>query len=83
MAALFEVKPAGEVCIMNIVLKGGPLDGETDRVSEDSRFYYRFAKGPDARYRATEADDNSGRRIFEHFPPKPGQPEPTEGVHEA
>jgi len=69
---------------MNIILKGGPLDGETDvNLRDDCVIYRRRARGPDARYRTTGTDDANGHRVFEHFPPKPGQPEPTEGVHDA
>jgi hypothetical protein len=69
---------------MNVYLKGGPCDGETvNNVKDTSGIVTRFAKDPEARYKNTGTDDGQGRRIFEHFPPKPGEPTPTEGVHDA
>ena len=68
---------------MTIILQGGPLDGQTDRVQETCVIYRRGARGPDARYRTTGTDDAQGRRVFEHDPPKAAEPEPTEDVHDA
>lgn len=70
--------------MMKIVLKGGPLDGQTDtNIREECVIYRRRAQGPNARYRTTGADDDQGRRVFEHWPPRSGEPEPTEGIHDA
>jgi hypothetical protein len=68
---------------MTIILKGGPLDGETDEVSAYCVIYRRRAAGPNARYRTTGSDDAKKRRIFEHWPPTPSEPEPNEGIHDA
>jgi hypothetical protein len=69
---------------VKIVLKDGPLNGDTDpKVGEFCGIYRRSAKGPNARYKDSGTTDAQGRRIFEHWPPKPGEPEPTEGVHDA
>jgi hypothetical protein len=68
---------------MDISLKGGPCDGEThQRIPDHCVILRRHAKGPNARYKTTGTDDADGRRLFEHFPPRPGEPEPTEGVHD-
>ena len=69
---------------MKIILQGGPLDGQTDlNVRDDCLIYRRRAQGPSARYRSTETDDARGYRIFEHWPPKPDEPQSTEGIHDA
>lgn len=69
---------------MNVYLKGGPLNGETDtNLPADTVIYHRHALAPTARYRNTGSDDANGYRIFEYSPPKPGEPKPTVGVHDA
>jgi hypothetical protein len=69
---------------MKVILKGGPLDGHTDTgIRDETLTYRRHAKGAMARYKSTGVDDANGYHIFEHWPPKPGEPEPTEGVHDA
>ena len=69
---------------MKIILRGGPLIGHTDTgLREETVIYRRHAAGPTARYKNTGIDDAEGYRIFEHFPPRPNEPEPTEGVHDA
>jgi hypothetical protein len=68
---------------MDIILKGGPLDGEPDRVPDHCGIYTQYAKSKNARYKDSGTSDANGRRIFEHWPPKPGEADPTEGVHHA
>jgi len=69
--------------VVDIIIKGGPCDGETDRVPDYCVIYRRSAKGPSARYKNSGTHDPSGRCIFEHVPPRPGQPELMEGVYDA
>jgi hypothetical protein len=68
---------------MDIILKGGPFDGQTDRVPADCLTYRRRAHSPEARYRDSGTDDTVGRRIFNHAPLKPGEAEQAQGVHDA
>jgi hypothetical protein len=68
---------------MDIILKGGPIDGQTDRVPEELLIYRRGALGPDARYKDSGIDDENRRRIFEHCPRKAGEAELEKGVHDA
>jgi len=68
---------------MDIILKGGPADGETYRAGEACGVFTRYGKSPNSRYRNIYADDSTGRCIFEHWPLKPGEAEQREGVHHA
>ena len=68
---------------MTVILKGGPCDVETHRnVPDHCVILRRHARGPTARYKTTCVDDADGRRIFEHWPPQTGEPEPTEGIYD-
>jgi hypothetical protein len=68
---------------MDIILKGGPLDGRTDRVPVECLIYRRGAHGPDARYMDSGTDDDAGQRIFKHAPLKTGEAEQAQGIHNA
>ena len=69
---------------MKVKLLNGPLDGQTDSKARDTCVIYRRrASGPTARYRNTGKIDNAGYHLFEWYPPKPDEPEPTEEVYDA
>jgi hypothetical protein len=67
--------------MITIILKGGPADGESHRVTDTCGIFTRYAKAPDARYRNAYNLDAAGQRIFKHWPLKPGEAEQIEGVH--
>jgi hypothetical protein len=59
-----------------ILLRGGPWDKESVKVSDDARVYYDHARDPNVRYvDSGEIDQTTGRRIFD-FKPDPSKPTP-------
>jgi hypothetical protein len=69
---------------MKIILQRGPLHGQTvSKIPEGCVVYRRRDHGPLARYRSNGRVNVVGYSIFAYWPPKPGEAEPTAGVHEA
>lgn len=69
---------------VDLILKGGPAEGEVHRNVVDSCVIFRrFAKSPDARYKDSGANNASGLCIFDHTPLRRGEPEQQEGVCDA
>ena len=59
-----------QVVTNEIVLRGGPADGEVHgEVPAGCTIYAPLAKHPDARYLDTGTTDGPGRRVFEYSPP--------------
>jgi hypothetical protein len=69
---------------MKIIFQRGPLHGQTDtNVPEQCVVYRRRAHSPLSRYRITERINVVGYRVFDYWPPKPGEAEPSAGLYDA
>lgn len=55
---------------MEIILKGGPLDGLINRVPKECLIYRKGNRGLDTGYKDSGVDDGNGHRVFEHAPRK-------------
>ncbi len=67
---------------MTVIFRGGPCDGESHAVDPGAwaimpksfRVLRHEGKCPDARYRWCGEVDGGGRHVFEHWPPRAGDP---------